>query len=821
MKTLKKTLCVVLAVVMAVGTLAITASATDFADDADITYKEAVGVLTALGVIDGTDNNRFDPDGTLTRAQGAKIIAYAVLGPDTAELLRATSNPFDDVKASSWMAGAVSYCVDQGIIAGVGNNKFDPNGTLTGVAFAKMFLEALGVEGQFENTTAWANNVVLAAQKIGLANGISGFNYYDAISREEACQMAFNAINYGESKTSTVTRYLVMATASGTQPDNVGNLYDTYAAAQTASSTGTNAGKVLGKDYTISAISITDSVAADSIAKTVFSLSTTGDLTDNFGRPSTNYYQNGKLISSFAESPVAVYTSTVTTDTIYKALGLNTGTTGTVITGSNVYTNGVKGTDGTDNVTIALNGKATVGGEGIVTEIYDLGGGSYRIVKLVSTLGQITNVTNGKETNGSTYTQYTVSYGSTPTTFTGKVYTSALNGEKDSMSINGSVARNSYITFYTVGGVTYVTPVSTVAGVLTSYSSANGYNIGGKYYLLSDVVGASMAGATYNTSATYMLDAYGYVLGPAGTTTVTNYLYLVQERNAYTLNGTTLQNSVVGDIIMPNGTVSTVTIDSINGTAASAGTGNDATDRGLYSYNINSDGEYVLGAKITTQATDNAFTAGSNVVKTGSVYANNATLYIYANWNTDKTFANSVNTVTGYANVTGATGVDGVYIDTNNDGIAETVIVYTYTDAGASVSYAYYLGTASTTDGKNFTYDFNVNGVATSIKLTAAPASGIGMYSISGTTATAVNFDETSFTMSNKENAIKNATLSYNNGVLMLNNTYAATVGANVPVYTYTGSACATSTASALASATGNVIIVTNGTAITAIYVVA
>ena len=82
MKTLKKTLCVVLAVVMAVGTLAITASATDFADDADITYKEAVEVLTSLGVLDGTDNNRFDPEGTLTRAQGAKIVAYVALGAD-------------------------------------------------------------------------------------------------------------------------------------------------------------------------------------------------------------------------------------------------------------------------------------------------------------------------------------------------------------------------------------------------------------------------------------------------------------------------------------------------------------------------------------------------------------------------------------------------------------------------------------------------------------------------------------------------------------------------------------------------------------------
>ena len=47
MKTLKKTLCVVLAVVMVVGTLALTAGATDYVDDADITYDEAVEVLSS------------------------------------------------------------------------------------------------------------------------------------------------------------------------------------------------------------------------------------------------------------------------------------------------------------------------------------------------------------------------------------------------------------------------------------------------------------------------------------------------------------------------------------------------------------------------------------------------------------------------------------------------------------------------------------------------------------------------------------------------------------------------------------------------------
>ena len=55
-------------------------NAAAFADGAEISdwAKEAVDYLYRAGVVNGVGSNRFDPQGTTTRAMGAKVI-YGVL----------------------------------------------------------------------------------------------------------------------------------------------------------------------------------------------------------------------------------------------------------------------------------------------------------------------------------------------------------------------------------------------------------------------------------------------------------------------------------------------------------------------------------------------------------------------------------------------------------------------------------------------------------------------------------------------------------------------------------------------------------------------
>ena len=71
MKNLKKILALVLAFACA---FTMFAGAASFTDEADIQAKDAVNMLTQLGVIEGYEDGSFNPDGVVTRAEMAKMI---------------------------------------------------------------------------------------------------------------------------------------------------------------------------------------------------------------------------------------------------------------------------------------------------------------------------------------------------------------------------------------------------------------------------------------------------------------------------------------------------------------------------------------------------------------------------------------------------------------------------------------------------------------------------------------------------------------------------------------------------------------------------
>ena len=115
---------------------------------------------------------------------------------ENAERLSVASSSFSDVSASYWAAADIEYCTTLGIIAGNGDGTFGPTKALTGYAFAKMLLTALGYKADAENLTGtgWTVNVSRLALQIGLDDGIEGITWSDPLTREQAAQMALNAI---------------------------------------------------------------------------------------------------------------------------------------------------------------------------------------------------------------------------------------------------------------------------------------------------------------------------------------------------------------------------------------------------------------------------------------------------------------------------------------------------------------------------------------------------------------------------------------------------------------------------------------------------
>jgi len=191
MRTLKKTLCLVLCLAMMVGLCAFGAGAA-FTDVAEIENKEAVDLLVGIGVIKGYEDGSFKPEGTLTRAEAAVILTRLLGNGDLPE----AKTPFTDMAGYGWASGAIAYCANAGIIAGYGNGKFGPGDTLTAAQWGKMLLCALGYNAEAEGLVGngWDLNVTRLVKKTGLADAADFGSGAAAATRDFACAMAFNAL---------------------------------------------------------------------------------------------------------------------------------------------------------------------------------------------------------------------------------------------------------------------------------------------------------------------------------------------------------------------------------------------------------------------------------------------------------------------------------------------------------------------------------------------------------------------------------------------------------------------------------------------------
>ena len=103
--SMKKILSLVLALTLTMSMATVGAGAKEFTDDGEISYAEAVAVISEIGVVDGYTDGEFRPTSQLTRGAAAKIICNLLLGPTTAAALSADTAPFKDVSADHTFAG--------------------------------------------------------------------------------------------------------------------------------------------------------------------------------------------------------------------------------------------------------------------------------------------------------------------------------------------------------------------------------------------------------------------------------------------------------------------------------------------------------------------------------------------------------------------------------------------------------------------------------------------------------------------------------------------------------------------------------------------
>jgi len=318
MRSLKKALSLVLVLALMLSVCIFSASATNFTDDAQIQHNEAVDVLTTIGVIDGMGDGTFNPTGNLTRAQAAKIICYLLLGADTSKL-NSSSSSFTDVigTADEWAAPYIEYCLNAGIVGGYGDGRFGPSDQLTGFQFAKMLLCALGYDANIEGYvgSSWSVAVAKGIIDAELDSDLpGGFNYNAPITRDEACQIAFNALK--ADMVEYATKGTTIVTGDGTT---------VVTGASTAESKTTN--QTYGSNIDARVNPLNGQWYLQMGEYYFHDLKRTnagGD--DDFGRPSNTWKNKNVEIGTYADTAdlSATFDGKVTLAALYDAIGRNT-----------------------------------------------------------------------------------------------------------------------------------------------------------------------------------------------------------------------------------------------------------------------------------------------------------------------------------------------------------------------------------------------------------------------------------------------------------------------------------------------------------------
>ena len=206
----KKVLSLVLCVAVMLSVMVMGAGAA-FSDQDKIENTEAVNMCTALNIIGGYPDGSYKPEGNIKRSEITKMICVALNGGKEPNVSTNTTPTFSDVRGTNaaWAEGYIESCVAQGIISGVGGGRFSPNGNVTGTQLAKMLLVSLGYNANTEGFVgnAWATNVNVIASQKGLYEGLERMDTSAALTRDNAAQMVWNAMNAYEVeyKTTIVT----------------------------------------------------------------------------------------------------------------------------------------------------------------------------------------------------------------------------------------------------------------------------------------------------------------------------------------------------------------------------------------------------------------------------------------------------------------------------------------------------------------------------------------------------------------------------------------------------------------------------------------
>ena len=206
MRNLKKVLALVLAMAMSLS-LAVTAGAA-FNDQDKIVNTEAVDMCVALNIINGRTDGSFDPAGNVTRAEMAKMICIVLNGgkePATATKAVPTYADIDGHWAEGYIEYCSTKGVVAGV--GGGNFNPNGSVTGSQAAKMLLVALGYNADVEKMVGANWELYTNVLANQDGLYEDLESMDPSAALSRDNAAQMIWNALQAKEiEKNSSIDR---------------------------------------------------------------------------------------------------------------------------------------------------------------------------------------------------------------------------------------------------------------------------------------------------------------------------------------------------------------------------------------------------------------------------------------------------------------------------------------------------------------------------------------------------------------------------------------------------------------------------------------
>lgn len=178
-----------------------------FTDITEHKNRTEIEVLASRGIINGKTEACFEPDSTMTRAEFATIIARGLGLPEKNRVA------FKDVSVNDWFYSYVGTAQSYGIIKGLTENEFNPNGTISREEAAVMVGRAAllcGMDTQMDEVSVrdilaqftdyvkaaeWSKSSLAFCYSNGiLDDSIMEINPKGAVTRSEIAFMIYNML---------------------------------------------------------------------------------------------------------------------------------------------------------------------------------------------------------------------------------------------------------------------------------------------------------------------------------------------------------------------------------------------------------------------------------------------------------------------------------------------------------------------------------------------------------------------------------------------------------------------------------------------------